>query len=84
MKQRKKHKGRKIHIDGDEYTYKIGTHGVEWRDLEGKRHFTDMSTLTGWSWDELERSRYKGFLPPQIEPSDVRKLIIQHLRGDPA
>jgi len=66
-----------VHINNEKYQYKVFKSGVEIRDPENKRIFVDMSTLTGWSWAELERANYKGFPLPQVKPSRIKEWIIK-------
>ncbi len=71
----------KIHMPDGVWTYQIGCKspgcggGATIRNpdctLTGK---IDMSELTGWSWDALERAGWKGG-GPQVKPADIRTLI---------
>ncbi len=69
----------KIHMPDGIWTYQIGrktTGGATIRNpdcrLTGK---IDMSELTGWSSQALERAEFEGTEFPQVKPSDIRLLI---------
>ncbi len=75
----------KIHMPDGIWTYQIGrktTGGATIRnpdcELTGK---IDMSELTGWSWDALERAEHKRTEFPQVKPSDIRLLIEKIQKG---
>ena len=42
----------------------------------------DMSELTGWSWNDLERARWKKTPEPQVKPSDIRSFIDKIKKGE--
>lgn len=65
-----------IHINGVEYPYKVSSVGVKIQLPNNKKHYVDMSTLTGWTWNALERVKWKGGLGPAVTPSDIKEYII--------
>ena len=67
-----------VHINGQEYPYKVSRAGVRWYTPDGKPHFVNMSELTGWTNDALERANWKGY-PPAVKPSDVKEYLIKKL-----
>lgn len=69
---------RAVHIDGAEYPYKITKSGVKVRTPEGKSMYFDMTEVTGWTNDALERADWKGYWPP-VTPRRVKELVIECL-----
>jgi len=67
-----------IHIDGQEYPYKVFRSGVKIRLQNGKYLFVSMTDLTGWSWDGLEKAGWGGYTPP-IKPSDVKEWLEKNI-----
>lgn len=70
---------RTLHLAGEqEWLYRVNGSGVAVHSPEGKRTFIWMTDITGWSWSDLERAEYKGYLPP-ITPSVVKDYIERNL-----
>ena len=69
---------RAIHIDGLEYPYKVTRSGVKVRTPDGKSLYFDMTEVTGWTNDDLERAAWKRYLPP-VTPRRVKELVLECL-----
>ena len=65
---------RKIHLFGKVWAYYIGSGGsiIIW-DPDNKKHVTDMSEVSGWSWTDIERGFWKRYF--SITPGMVKKYI---------
>lgn len=72
--------GRKIHFGDEIWRYKITGSGIKIQDPENRRTFVEMTEITGWNWDDLERADWKGYTP-QVKPSHIKRYIKKHLRG---
>lgn len=46
---------RRLVIGDKEYRYRIGSGGVRIVTPKGKNVYVDMSTFSGWSWNDIER-----------------------------
>ena len=73
----KTHAGRKLHLPNGIWTYVIGKGSVNIRDPNGFRTNVDISTLTGWSDNDIERGKWKGYF--KIKPSQVKEYIEKNL-----
>jgi len=69
---------RKVHIDDQEWTYKIGSGAIVIWSPEGKKHLTNQSVVTGMSWDDLERGKWKGTWKG-IGPKLIKEHIEKHI-----
>ena len=69
---------RKIHIGGEEWSYQIGTSGVNIRNPDlTKTKYVQYTELFGMTVEEVERAKnHKNFL---VKPSDVRDYIEKNL-----
>ena len=63
---------RQIHEPGHEIRYRLGRQFAVIV-VDGARHNVNFSELTGMSWSDIERARYKGWL--SIKPSDVHRHV---------
>ena len=72
---RKKSKSwKKIHICGFEWKWKFGN-TIVLRDPENKVYQIPLTEICGWTWDEIERGQWKGYL--SIKPSQVKDYILK-------
>ncbi len=65
---------RKIEVDGKEYEYRIGFSFAKIYRLDVS-WLIDLSTLTGKSWQSIERSRWKKTTDGMITPKMVEEWI---------
>jgi len=66
---------RKIIINGDTYKYIIGKGNVVIWAPNKKKIVVDFSTLTGRSWDAIERGQWKNTRDGMITPKDIANYI---------
>jgi len=72
---------RKIHLPQGVWSYKIGKGGVSIRTPNNCTTYkTDVSEVSGWSWDSIEKSHSKGggF---HVSPGDIKNFILEHAYG---
>jgi len=72
---------RRLHIDGQIWTYEVKGSHARIRDPNGITHVVDQRILTGMSWDELERAYHKGHSYDRraMTPSKVKEYVINSL-----
>lgn len=75
-----KNRQRKLHIDGCIWTYHVGDVYIGIWSPEGKKFLTDISEVSGWPWDDIERGKWKGNWKG-ISPSMVKNFIKALLKG---
>ena len=65
---------RKIHLFGKVWEYIISKGGgiVIWGP-DGKKYLTDMSEVSGWDWNAIERGTWKKYF--SITPSMIKHYI---------
>ena len=68
---------KKIHIDGNEWTYTIGRQNIKIRSPFNKSFVVGIHDLFGVYPDEIERAKRKGS-PYEILPSVVKDHIIKN------
>lgn len=80
--KRIKHYHRAVHIDGEMWSYKVGRGGIKIKSPTGYGYDVDLSTFSGWSWDQLERAEWKGngF---QVTPQRVKDYVERQLCKSP-
>jgi hypothetical protein len=66
--------GRPVHIDGEEWRYKISSAGVRIRTPQGGYVFVDMCVFTGFNNEHIERAHWKGYWT-ELGPGDVKTYI---------
>ena len=70
---------RKVHIEGQEWTYRITNHCVQIANPDCSQKWKICITdFTGMSWDELERAEWKHYYP-KIGPADIKTYIEENL-----
>lgn len=69
---------RTVHIDEQEWLYKIGRINIVIQSPDGIKHVTDMSEISGLSWSEIEKGTYKGWfhITPQQIKTYIQKFIM--------
>jgi len=67
---------RRLVINDQEYRYRIGSGGVRIVTPDGKNISVDMSTFSGWTWNDIERGYWKRYF--KVTPKDVRNWIEEH------
>jgi hypothetical protein len=68
---------RKLHINDEEWQYKIGKSGaIVIFPPNGRKVLTDASEVSGLSWDEVERGTWKGWF--HLKPSMIKDWIIKN------
>ena len=75
---------RRLHIDGKEWTYIVVHDRIEIRDINNAKHLTDTINLPGnegWTWDLIERAKWKGNTMPSITPAAVKYYIETKILG---
>jgi len=71
---------RKIHTGTQVWEYRIGKGAVVIQPPDGRKKIVvDLSTLTGRSWNVLERGQHKMTSDGMVTPGDVKKYIEDHL-----
>lgn len=70
---------RKLVLASGEWGWLCGGTNVLLRAPDGKRTPVDLSTLTGRSWNTIERGHWKRTNDGTIAPSHVRAYIEAHL-----
>lgn len=68
---------RRLHIEGEEWRYKVTSGCVLIWDPKGNKTLIWMDVFTGWDNWTLEKAAYKGYWP-EIKPSDVKDYILSH------
>lgn len=64
---------RKITVDGKVWEYEIGSKFCVARSAEEKR-LIDLSALTGLSWADIERGRWKRWF--RVTPKDIASWLV--------
>ena len=72
---------RKIHINGDEYSYKIGKQFIQIFPPSGIKIIINQSEVSGMTWVGLERGYWKKWFKG-ITPKMIKEYIVkrQHLK----
>lgn len=60
-------------MNGTDYRYKVGRAYVDIRLPEGSRLTPTLADVTGLSWDEIERGKYKRYF--SVTPQQVKEYI---------
>lgn len=63
------------------WRYRVGHRFVVLYSPVGTKHVVDISTITGRSWDTIERGRWKRTMDGAVLPSDIRKCVLALLEG---
>jgi hypothetical protein len=72
---------RKVHIGGQEWTYRVTRHCLQIANPDcSKKWKVDLTDFTGMTWEQLERAEWKKYFP-RIGPKDVKKYIEEKLVG---
>ncbi len=66
---------RKLHIDGDKWTYKVGNSWVVIRGPNGERFQPSCCTIKGGSPHDYERGQWKRTSDGMILPSEVKAFV---------
>lgn len=66
---------RKIKVRGETWNYKVGMYHVVLESPSGLRYAVEYTTLTGRSWDVIERGKRKGTSDGSITPKNIREYI---------
>jgi len=68
---------RKIIVDDKTYYWLLRPGTVVIWDEEKKKHIFDLSTFTGWSWNDIERGYWKRYfsVKPKYVAEQIRKLL---------
>lgn len=67
-------KKRKIHIDEEEWIYRIGRQFIVIWSPNNNKYLTNLSEVSGLSWSNIERNIWKGNWKG-IKPSEIKKYI---------
>lgn len=70
---------RKVHIDGDEWTYRIGRSIVAISSPTGEKTVAWIGEVMGMHSDDVIRGRFKKTSDGAITPSKVKSYIQEHL-----
>lgn len=70
---------RKLHINDQVWEYHCGHNYVVVKSPESKKEVIDYSTLTGRSWDIIERGMRKKTSDGMITPKHIKDYIEKHL-----
>ena len=73
---------RKLHIDGVEYLYKIKGSTVQFF-LDDRKVVADISTVSGKSWDLIERGQWKKTSDGHITPGHCKEFLGKFLKENP-
>jgi len=74
----KKQTRRRIHLFNKVWEYYISRGGniLIWGP-DGEKHTTDMSKVSGWNWNEIERGTWKRYF--SITPAQIKHYIEYNL-----
>jgi predicted RNA-binding Zn ribbon-like protein len=72
----------KIHFGSEVWTWTAGKGTVAIRDENRKKFAVPMTEITGCSWTEIERSRWKQTRWCEVTPAKVRNYIERELRRE--
>ncbi len=75
-------KFRKLIASGVEWSYHIGRSYAVLISPEGKRSVVELTTLTGRTWETIERGRRKETADGMVTPADVEGYILAHLQKE--
>ena len=64
---------RKISVGGTDYEYKVGRSHVDIRFPDGSRMTPTLAKLSGLTWDEVERGKWKRWF--SVTPQQIREYI---------
>lgn len=64
---------RRITVGGVDYEYKVGRAYVDIRPPEGERMTPTLAEVTGLTWDEIERGKWKRYF--SVTPQQVKEYI---------
>lgn len=73
-------KKRTIHTGGRVWLYAVGKGAIPIWSPDGVKHVTNLSEVSGWFWDDIERAQHKGYWEG-IRPSDIKEFIESDLVG---
>jgi hypothetical protein len=72
---------KRVHIDGVEYTYVVGSGlNIVIRTPSRKTILTNLSKVFGMGWDVIERGYWKEWLPG-VGPGDVKRWLTLYLKA---
>jgi len=69
---------RKVDVDGEVWSCRLGRSHAVIVSPGGHKSVVDFSTLTGRSWDTLERGQWKGMRDGMVVPDHVRTYVRKH------
>ena len=64
----------------DTWTWKAGRTAVVIRNPKRKKFAVGVDVITGCTWEDVEKGRYRKFRRCNVTPRKVKKYIEQHLR----
>lgn len=74
---------RKLHLDDGVYSYKIGKQNIVIRLPNGQKKLTNLSEVSGRSWEDIERvihkNRKRGF---SVYPHEIKAYLQKEGRVD--